>query len=221
MKSLLVALCSLAMASAIVVEICDPEITEAHFDNLDIAVDPDPIVVETGKQVGLHFAIDLLTQINGGTVKIDIVSGILPVPCLEVFKSFYLGCSFGGSSLWVVTHQSQQRIHYSFLFQVEGHKVGSCEYTTEELVGAFCQLCEAIGNCEELLPPGQACALPAAPGHYGGVNGGDDMVYVDIPEIPDIILQFLNGTLKIHILGKDENGNEDLCADVTLDVVVP
>ena len=47
------------------------------------------------------------------------------------------------------------------------------------------------------------------------------MVYVDIPEIPDIILQFLNGTLKIHILGKDENGNEDLCADVTLDVVVP
>ena len=104
MKSLLVAFCSLAMASAIVVEICDPEITEAHFDNLDIKVDPDPIVVETGKQVGLHFAIDLLTQINGGTVKIDIVSGILPVPCLEVSKSFYLGCSFGGSSLWVVTH---------------------------------------------------------------------------------------------------------------------
>merc|ERR1712080_179066 len=100
MKFLLVALCSLAMASAIVVEICDPDITEAHFDNLDIAVDPDPIVVEVGKQVGLHFAIDLLTQMNGGTVKIDIVSGILPVPCLEV----------------------------------EGHKVGSCEYTTEELV---------------------------------------------------------------------------------------
>ena len=59
------------------------------------------------------------------------------------------------------------------------------------------------------------------PGHYGGVNGGDDFVYIDIPEIPDIILQFLNGTLKIHLLGKDENGNEDLCADVTLDVVVP
>merc|ERR1712227_959834 len=99
MKFLLVALCSLAMASAIEVEICDPEITEAHFDNLDIAVDPDPIIVEAGKQVGLHFAIDLLNQINGGTVKIDIVSGILPVPCLEV----------------------------------EGHKVGSCEYTTEKL----------------------------------------------------------------------------------------
>ena len=84
MKFLLVALCSLAMASAIKVEICDPDITESHFDNLDIAVDPDPIVVEVGKQVGLHFAIDLLTQMNGGTVKIDIVSGILPVPCLEV-----------------------------------------------------------------------------------------------------------------------------------------
>jgi len=175
------------MASAIVVEICDPEITEANFDNLDIAVDPDPIVVETGKQVGLHFAIDLLTQIEGGTVKIDITSGILPVPCLEV----------------------------------EGHKVGSCEYTTEELVGAFCQLCEAVGNCEELLPPGQACALPAMPGHYGGVNGGDDFVYIDIPEIPDIILQFLNGTLRIHIFGYDNNGNEDLCAIVHLDVVVP
>merc|ERR1712018_135003 len=187
MKSFFVAICCLALASAIEVKICDNEITEAHFDNLDIAVDPDPIVVEAGKQFGLHFAIDLLTQMNGGTVKIDIVSGVLPVPCLEV----------------------------------EGHKVGSCEYTTEELVGAFCQLCEAVGNCEELLPPGQACALPAAPGHFGGVYGGDDMVYVDIPEIPSIILNFLNGKIKAHILGKDEAGNEDLCAIVHLDVVVP
>ena len=84
MKSFFAALCCLALASAIEVKICDNEITEAHFDNLDIAVDPDPIVVEAGKQVGLHFAIDLLTQMNGGTVKIDIVSGVLPVPCLEV-----------------------------------------------------------------------------------------------------------------------------------------
>merc|ERR1712126_427475 len=45
--------------------------------------------------------------------------------------------------------------------------------------------------------------------------------YMLTSQIPDIILQFLNGTLKIHILGKDENGNEDLCADITLDVVVP
>ena len=96
MKFLLVALCSLAMASAIEVEICDPEITEAHFDNLDIAVDPDPIVVEAGKQVGLHFAIDLLTQINGGIVQIDIMSGSIPVPCLEVIKYFHRGFSFGG-----------------------------------------------------------------------------------------------------------------------------
>ena len=99
MKSLLVALCSLAMAFAIDVQICDPDITEAHFDNLDIAVDPDPIVVETGKQVGLHFAIDLLNQINGGTVKIDIVSGILPVPCLEVNRYFYQDCSFIGQHI--------------------------------------------------------------------------------------------------------------------------
>ena len=84
MKVLFVALCSLALASAIVVEICDPEITEANFDNLDIAVDPDPIVLKTGNKVGLHFAIDLLTQIDGGTVKIDIKKGILPIPCLEV-----------------------------------------------------------------------------------------------------------------------------------------
>ena len=100
MKSLLVALCSLAMAFAIDVQICDPDITEAHFDNLDIAVDPDPIVVETGKQVGLHFAIDLLTQLNGGIVEIDIMSGSIPVPCLEVIKYFNRGFSFGGST-WV------------------------------------------------------------------------------------------------------------------------
>ena len=120
MKSLLVALCSLAMASAIDVQICDPEITEAHFDNLDIAVDPDPIVVETGKQVGLHFAIDLLTQINGGTVKIDIVSGILPVPCLEVFKSFYLGCSFEGSSL--LGSNTLVLVAHSLFFSVSGRR---------------------------------------------------------------------------------------------------
>merc|ERR1712141_773956 len=71
MKSFFAALCCLALASAIEVKICDNEITEAHFDNLDIAVDPDPIVVEAGKQVGLHFAIDLLTQMNGGTVKVS------------------------------------------------------------------------------------------------------------------------------------------------------
>merc|ERR1711902_202472 len=100
MKFLLVALCSLAMASAIDVEICDPEITEAHFDNLDIAVDPDPIIVEAGKQVGLHFAIDLLNQINGGTVKIDIMSGSIPVPCLEVTRYFHRGYSFEGYRDW-------------------------------------------------------------------------------------------------------------------------
>ena len=106
-------------------------------------------------------------------------------------------------------------------FQIEGHRIGSCEYQTAELVGAFCQLCTAIGNCEELLPPGQACGLPAMAGHYGGVYGGDDMVYVDIPEIPSIILNFLNGKIKAHVLGKDEAGNEDLCADIEIDLVVP
>jgi hypothetical protein len=159
----------------------------SQLDNLDVKVDPDPIVVKTGEKVGLHFAIDLLKEVKGGTVKIDIKSGLLPVPCLEI----------------------------------EGHRIGSCEYQTAELVGAFCQLCTAIGNCEELLPPGQACGLPAAPGHYGGVFGGDDMVYVDIPEIPSIILNFLNGKIKAHILGKDEAGNEDLCADLEIDLVVP
>lgn len=84
MKVLIVALCCLALASAIDVEICDPEITEANFDNLDIAVDPDPIILKTGAQVGLHFAIDLLKQIDGGTVKINIKKGLLPIPCIEV-----------------------------------------------------------------------------------------------------------------------------------------
>lgn len=177
----------LAFASAIIVNVCDPEITEANFDNLDIKVRPDPIVIKEGDKVGLHFAIDLLKEKKGGTVKIDIKSGILPVPCLEI----------------------------------DGKRVGSCEYKTEELVGAFCQLCEAIGNCEELLPDGQECHLPAMAGHYGGVFNGDDFVDVTIPAIPDIILGFLNGTLKIHLLGKDENGNEDLCADIELEVVVP
>ena len=104
-------------------------------------------------------------------------------------------------------------------YQIGGHKVGSCEYKTEELVGAFCQLCAAIGNCEDLLPPGQACALPAAAGHYGGVAGGDDFVYIDLPELPDAIIGLLVGTLKVHILGKDVNGMEDLCADAEIEIV--
>ena len=32
---------------------------------------------------------------------------------------------------------------------------------------------------------------------------------------------FLNGKIKAHILGKDEAGNEDLCADLEIDLVVP
>ena len=87
MKVLFVALCSLALASAIVVEICDPEITEANFDNLDVKVKPDPIVLATGGELGLHFAIDLLKDKAGGTVKIDIHNGVLPIPCIEVSKS--------------------------------------------------------------------------------------------------------------------------------------
>ena len=58
-------------------------------------------------------------------------------------------------------------------------------------------------------------------GHYGGVFGGDDFIEVEIPQIPDIILGFLNGKLKIHLLGKDETGAEDLCADIELELVVP
>ena len=84
MKVLIAVMCSLAFASAIDVEICDPEITEANFDNLDIAVDPDPIVLKTGNKLGLHFAIDLLKQIDGGTVDISIKNGPLPIPCIEV-----------------------------------------------------------------------------------------------------------------------------------------
>merc|ERR1711996_22229 len=185
MKVLIVALCSLAFASAINVEICDPDITEANFDNLDIAVSPDPIVLKSGAQVGLHFAIDLLKQIDGGTVKIDIKNGPLPIPCIEI----------------------------------DGHMVGSCKYTTESLVAAFCALCAEIGNCEDLLPPGQECSLPAMPGHYGGVNGGDDFVFITLPELPDEIIGLLTGTLTAHILGEDATGAEDLCADVTIDVV--
>ena len=90
MKVLLVALCGVTLASAIVVNVCDPEITEANFDKLDVKVDPDPIVVKTGEKVGLHFAIDLLKEIKGGTVKIDIKSGMLPVPCLEVRIKTYI-----------------------------------------------------------------------------------------------------------------------------------
>ena len=93
MKFLLVALCGLALASSIDVEICDPDITHQHFDNLDLFVKPDPILVKEGEDLSLHFALDILTPVlAGGTIDIKIKKGgaiPLPVPCIDV--SLYQG----------------------------------------------------------------------------------------------------------------------------------
>ena len=71
-----------------VVEVCDPDITNANFNNIEFWVVPDPIVVKTGEALSLHVAIDALKQVeDGGTVQIDVTKGgpvPLPVPCLEV-----------------------------------------------------------------------------------------------------------------------------------------
>ena len=88
MKFLLLALCGLALASCIDVEICNEENTHKHFQNLDLFVKPDPIVVQEGADVSLHFAIDVITAVlAGGTIDIKLTKGgaiPLPVPCLEV-----------------------------------------------------------------------------------------------------------------------------------------
>ena len=59
------------------------------------------------------------------------------------------------------------------------------------------------------------------PGHYGGVNGGDDVITVKIPAIPDIILGFLAGEMIADIKGYAPDGAEEMCAKITVELVIP
>ena len=63
--------------------------------------------------------------------------------------------------------------------------------------------------------------MPMKPGHYGGVNGGQDVVTIQIPAIPDIILGFLAGEMIAEIKGNARDGAEELCAKITVQLEIP
>jgi len=72
----------------------------------------------------------------------------------------------------------------------EGTFLGSCEYDVDELLGTVAE----SGICEENLPEGQACNLPLGPGVYGS---GEPLV-ITFKDIPDILLPFFQGMMKVE-----------------------
>ena len=64
-------------------------------------------------------------------------------------------------------------------------------YTGKELL----EFAATAGICPTHFPEGQACALPLKQGVYGG---GDPVTLGPIESIPDILLPFLKGTVRVE-----------------------
>jgi hypothetical protein len=97
------------------------------------------------------------------------------------------------------------------LFQLEGSEVdiGSCTYELDYLIG---KLAEG-GDCALYMPEGQECALPLHPGTY--INPTEP-ISITLPEIPDILVPFLKGTIRAKVHGMDENGQAMFCLQLEL-----
>ena len=69
--------------------------------------------------------------------------------------------------------------------------------------------------CPTYVPEGQACALPLGPGVYGG---GEPLTVGPIESIPDILLPFLRGTIRVEATVTDSAGDTVACIWVRLAV---
>merc|ERR1711874_15206 len=87
--------------------------------------------------------------------------------------------------------------------EIDGLHLGSCSFDADYLLTEFAPIL-----CPEFFPDGQECALPLAPGVYGG---GDPLVVGPFPKIPDIIKPFLKGTIRAEATLKDADGNLLAC----------
>ena len=79
---------SYACADQLDVKICNKKQTNQYVDNIDLAIDPNPILIAPSVTIRFHFGIDILKDIpNGSSLKLKITKkGLIPVhiPCLEV-----------------------------------------------------------------------------------------------------------------------------------------
>merc|ERR1712192_301278 len=89
---------------------------------------------------------------------------------------------------------------------IEGLHIGSCSYDGDALLASASDFL-----CPTYVPEGQACALPLAPGVYGG---GDPLTVGPIESIPDILLLFLKGTVRAEATVTDAAGATVACVFV-------
>ena len=92
---ILSALCvAYTLAEQIEVDVCNADVTNTFINNIDLAIDPNPIEVVGGKTISLHFGVDVLKEVAAGaTLELKLKKGILPIPCIDVrmiFKSLKL-----------------------------------------------------------------------------------------------------------------------------------
>ena len=84
---LLGALCvaQYTLAEQIDVEVCNADVTNTFVNNIDLAIDPNPIEVKAGKTISLHFGVDVLKEVAvGATLELKLKKGLLPIPCIDV-----------------------------------------------------------------------------------------------------------------------------------------
>ena len=73
------------LAEQIDVDVCNADVTNTFINNIDLAIDPNPIEVVGGKTISLHFGVDVLKEVAvGATVELKLKKGILPIPCIDV-----------------------------------------------------------------------------------------------------------------------------------------
>merc|ERR1711970_475766 len=87
--------------------------------------------------------------------------------------------------------------------EIDGLHIGSCSYDADYLITKFSDFL-----CPAHVPDGQSCATPLNPGTYGG----EPPIEVEIPEIPDILVDLIGaGTYQAKAKILLEDGSEMTC----------
>ena len=69
------------------VKVCDPDVSNKYVNNIDLAIDPNPIPIKAGATIRVHFGIDVIKAIPVGskvTLKLHYGMFSIPIPCFPV-----------------------------------------------------------------------------------------------------------------------------------------
>ena len=79
---------SYACADQLDVKICNKKQTNQYVDNIDLAIDPNPILIAPSVTIRFHFGIDILKDIpKGSSLDLHVTKkGLIPlhIPCIWV-----------------------------------------------------------------------------------------------------------------------------------------